>query len=333
MKKMADIEYAYASSLIRASGEKGTAAMRLERIRDCRSIDELCSAAADMFRVSGGNDIGVILDAALAEAAYCLKDAVPDASLYAPLFYKYDCCNIKTVLKCDIRGLDVGDSLYPFGTVSADDVKTAVREHTAGVLPSAMERALGEARRSYAAGDAAAIDLILDRACFEDMSSGAALGGEAFMIRAVRDRADMTNLLTSLRISKMGLESAAAASLMRRAFVPGGSIGISEFVTSDDVPVKTEIAAGSAANDRLSAALKAAVQGNGRKAADAATTEKMLDEALLASASDVKYIPFGFEVPAAFFIIREAEVKNCRLAAAGLASRETGSERMRETYV
>lgn len=332
MKKVPDTEYAYASSLIRASGEKGTAAMRLERIRDSHSLEELRETASDMFRISSGGDINFVLDTALAEAAAILKDAVPDASLYAPLFYKYDCCNIKTILKCDIRGISADGMLYSFGTVSPEETVRAVREYITGVLPTAMERALGKARTAYTAGDASAIDLILDAGCFEDMATAAASSGEDFMIRAVRDRADMTNLLTSLRIWRMGLESAAAVSLMHRAFVPGGSIGISDFVTVDDALVETKIAAGSAANDRLSSALRAAVQGDGRRSVDSATAERMLEEAILTDVSDVKYTPFGFSVPAAFFIIREAEVKNCRLAAARISSGDN-SERMRVAYV
>lgn len=332
MKKMPDTEYAYASSLIRSSGEKGTAAMRLERIRDSRDIEELRSAAADMFRVADSGDLDAILDRALETAAAVLKDAVPDASMYAPLLYKYDCCNIKTVLKCDIRGLSAKGMLYSFATVPADETAKAVREHIPGVLPPAMEKAVGEARTSLAAGDTSAIDLLLDAACFRDMADSAQAGGEDFMIKTVRDRADMTNLLTSLRISRMGLESAAAASLMRRAFVPGGSIGISEFVTADDALVQTEISALAAANDRLAGAIRSAVQGDGRRSADLATAERMAEEAILTHVSDVKYIPFGFSVPAAFFITREAEVKNCRLAAARITSGDD-SERMREAYV
>lgn len=332
MKKIPDTEYAYASSLIRASGEKGTAAMRLERIRDARDMDELSDAARDMFRVAVGGDVNDILDAALAEAAALLKDAVPDASLYAPLLYKYDCCNIKTVLKCDIRGLSAEGMLYTFGTVGADETVKAVREHIPGILTPAMEKAIGEARASCAAGDTSAIDLLLDAACFRDMANSAQASGEDFMIRIVRDRADMTNLLSSLRISRMGLESAAAAALMRRAFVPGGSIGISEFITADDALTQTETSALAAANDRLSAAICSAVQGDGRRSADLTTAERMAEEAILADVSDVKYVPFGFAVPAAFFIIREAEVKNCRLAAARIKSGDH-SERMREAYV
>ena len=49
-----------------------------------------------------------------------------------------------------------------------------------------------------------------------------------------------------------------------------------------------------------------------------------------------RYVPFGVHVPAVFLVNREAELKNCRIIAAGLEAGVSGTdlrERIRVDYV
>ena len=78
------------------------------------------------------------------------------------------------------------------------------------------------------------------------------------------------------------------------------------------------------------AVLRILAQGN------AARPEKEFDSAVYRLVNRERYVPFGVHVPAVFLLNREAELKNCRIIAAGLEAGLSGAalrERIRVDYV
>lgn len=322
-----DREYVFASSFIKAAEGKGTPAERLSRFREASDRDSLRSSAAEAFKVSAEN----VYDEAINSAVELVKSALPDFSAVVPLLYKYDCANIKTAVKCKIRGISPEGLLFSCGTLPASAVVNAAESSDFSKIPGELGAAAAEALKTYQkTGEVRSIDLILDRACFADMKKAAEESGCELTGRIVRTRADGTNLLTAMRISAEGLSPDTAASLFERAFVPGGNMPLSSFCSVENGVEDAEKISARAAGDTASVIKTAA------KCPDADAAAKVIDEEIISLCMKYRFKPFGPEVAVSLIVVREAEITNCRIieAAIGTENREdTVRERLRAAYV
>ena len=322
-----DREYVFASSVIKASDAKGTPGERLARFRECTDSESLRSAAAEAFGVGGEN----VYDEALNKTVSLVKNVIPDFSTVAPLLYKYDCANIKTAVKCKIRGIEPASLLFTCGTVPEKTVIDAAEASDFSEIPGEMGKGAEKALAVYQkTGEVRAIDLILDAACFADMKKTADESGCPLTKRIVALRADGTNLITSMRIGAMGLSADVAVSLFERAFVPGGNMPVSAFCSAESGIFDAQTVAHHAVGDTADAVKTAA------KCADADSAAKAVDEAILSMCMSYKFKPFGPEVAVSLVVLREAEITNCRIieAAQGSENREDAvRERLRVAYV
>lgn len=309
-------DFLFASAHLRAREKGGSAADRLAALSSAKNADELCFTAADAFGVSAEGGLSAVLDRAMLDAVDCVRGAVPDFSVFAPLLYKYDCTNIKTALKCSILSIDFEDKLFSCGSVEKDAAAKAIREAKWNIFPAAMAEAASKAKETYLkTGEARAIDLMLDRACFEDMVRDAA---DPLICDIISMRADAANTLTSLRIAAMYMPEETAAALMPRALVSGGKIPHSAF---DLGLAKLADAAGE------SIIKNEIVKLSKSPSISFAEAELMFDDAILAKLTEVKYTSFGSAVATRYLLVREAEIMNCRIIAAG------NEERIRRAYV
>ncbi len=323
-------DYVFASSFLRAADGRGTPRERLARFGEASSKESLRAAVAEAYGIAGGADI---YERVLGDAAEKMRGALPDFSVMYPLLFKYDCNNIKTAIKCAVKNTDPDGLMFSFGAISPDTVISCAKKSSFSALPdyaSSMRRAAQEAMHLYRkTGEARAIDLMLDAACFKDMKKAADEGGVELIKNIVTLRADGTNIMTCLRIAAAGLQPATAVSLTERAFVSGGDIPLSAFLTADGGTADAESAAKKAPYGSVSAdAARRAAKADGFAAA-----EKVIDEAVLALADKFRFKPFGAEVAVRFFLIREAEMTNCRIIEAAMSGDGSVKERMRKAYV
>ncbi len=326
-----DTEYMYASARIRAAEGKDTAAARLERMLDCRTPEMLLRTVIECGFLRDEHSQPETLEqawnTALTDAAALVKEVAPDPAVYDFLFYKYDCNNIKTALKAELLGLDYSSNYYSCGTVDTQALQSRLAKGNVTGLPTHMAEAVGEAMEAYAqTGEGRQIDFLLDKACYGDMADNVRTNGVPLFQEYVAAKADLTNVLSSVRLSESSPDAAFA--IFDRAYVPGGTIPKEQFGTS---------AAGcrsySELSEHMTGMVKDAVDqiqaGNVRP-------EKVMDEMALSLLNRERYTPFGVHVPAVFFLQREMELKNGRIIAAGIAAGLSGSvlrERIRVAYV
>lgn len=322
-----DREYVFASSFIKASEGRGTPAERLARFREASDAAALRAAAAEAFRVSEDN----VYDGAIASAAALAHEAIPEKELISPLLYKYDCANIKTAIKCTIRNISPEGMLFTCGTVPVQTVIDAAQSSDFKKIPGAMGKAAEEALKVYTkTGEVRAIDLILDRACFQDMKKSADTLGCDLVKNIVKIRADGVNLLTAMRIAADGLDADTAFSLFERAFVPGGEMKLSAFASPSSGVFSADKIASHASGASADAVKTAAKETDPEKA------QRMIDEAILKLCTKYRFKPFGPEVAVSLMVIREAEITNCRIIEASFGEAnadETVRERLRVAYV
>lgn len=326
-------EYLFSSSFLRAGEGVGTPAQRMMRMLEAQTPAQLYAAMAEMFRVSCAEET-TVFDTALGDAVERVRGAVPDFTVFAPLLYKYDCTNIKTVLKCLVQNISAYDAFYTCGTVAAAEMQQAVNTGVFPTLPPAMGAAAEAARLEYGkTGEVRCIDLLLDQACYRDMADAAAAGGVELIQTVVTMRADFANILACLRIRASGVSHETGAALLTRAFVPGGQIGREQLLSAEHgCSTLPEIA-----QKIQDAYVKDAVRrAAGVSASDFLTVEKVFDDAVLRATEAYRYVPFGPEVIVRYLLLREAEVRNGRVVASRFAAgvdAETIRERLCDVNV
>ena len=239
MKKIQPTEYMYASARIRALENRMVGRERLERLVEARSSEEVMDRLAE-YGLSpaesadgslGVEDVGVIRDGMLTSAlrrAYDeVETSVPDPAVFRYFRYPYDCNNLKAAVKCAVRGIPAGDMLFDFGTVPADKVESLLREGKLNAFPPAMAAAVSAAREAFdKTGDPRRIDVILDRACYEDMLAAVK---DDTLLGWLRAKIDLTNILTTLRILRMN-RGGVGADFLAEALLRGGTLS-PEFFT------------------------------------------------------------------------------------------------------
>lgn len=328
-----DTEYMYASAKIRAAEGKDTARARMDRLVECRSVPALLAAVVDLGFLEEGDAPDTLKDAlrhALDHAVALVQNAVPEPEIYHFLLYKYDCSNLKVALKASILGKDYSELYFCCGTFPVDGLTERLAEEDFTGIPAHMAEAYVEARDTYAkTGEVRVIDLTLDRACFADIADNVEKYSVPLFVRYAAARADLTNLQTAQRLAAGHAVPETASALMKRAYVPGGTLPLALFFAEDGSVRDYEALADVLEDDALRALLTKVL--SDRKPPDGA-----FDNYAYRLFADLRFQAFGVEIPFWFLLIREAEIKNCRLIEAGLYAGlkpEEIRERTRVDYV
>lgn len=343
MKKLQPTEYMYASARIRALENRLVGRERTDILVESKTSEEVMNKLAeygispaeeDSVTVSSGEKVtrqreAMLLDI-LQEAYREISASVPEPSVYAWFRYPYDCNNIKTVIKCQIRGLDPSDMLFDFGTVSAEATKQLLLEGKYDAFPPAMAAGASLARETFAkTGDPQQIDAILDKACYRDMLACAQDAGCDTMLSWLKAKVDLVNIMIALRILRMN-RGEMGKIFMDESLLPGGQLPLAFF---DEIYDGGEEALWSGLSASDYSAFAHRVEGTDRSLA---VIEKCADDHWMRLIREGARVPFGAEVAGGYLVGVEVSVKNIRiiLAAkdAGLSS-DVLRERIRESYV
>lgn len=329
--------YMYTTARIRALENGMVGKEKLARLMDVHTAAEAEARLSEMGvalvrDADGRTDREGTFDAILKEA-FALCDGAPQPERFRFLHDRYDCNNIKAVLKSRLRGIAPGRMLMPCGSVPADRVAEAVESGQTGVFPAHMAAAIPAAMDACTqTGNAQLIDRCLDRACFADMAQGAKKTPVAWFSQTVRMEADLINLRMCVRVLRMGggENTVAGRELARESLLPGGALD-AEWLLS--LLPRGEAGIGAALSgtpyEKFGAALK-----NGD--AKAYRLECLADNLRMEHVRSARYVTYGAQAVAAYVIGREYEVRNLRILLAGLDAKLDGAvirERMRESYV
>ena len=245
--------------------------------------------------------------------------------------YPYDCNNVKAAMKGFIRGADPREMMFDFGTASIADVVEMVQRKDFDGLPASMRAAAAMAMEAYAKSkNPQTIDLMLDRACFADMLDAAKSSGEEFAIRLVQMKIDLINLITVVRILRMGQRDVLARPFLEEALLGGGTL-----------TEKTLLEWFDGGEDYLwnrlyhtpLGKLSESLAGREKTLTE---VERFADDLLMQTVREARFAAYGAEVLIAYLLATEYTVRNLRIVFAGKATGlapETIRERMRDAYV
>lgn len=336
--KYKDTDYMYSSARLRALETKMLGREGCERLLSAENVDEMLEVLADFgYRTVRKQDADqrskadreATLFTALSDAFREVAEILPQLHIVRLFQYKYDCNNIKAVIKARGRGTDHKDMMFPLGTLGPEEVLEAVETGDYGALPEHMASAAKEAADVYLkTKNPQKIDLILDRACFADMLKAALESGVPFVIRYVRVKIDLTNILMCIRLLRMGAGNT-GRSLYEDAIIDGGELHREFLLGLYDRGESrlAEVLAGTAYS-----AFAAAIDAD----SSISRIEHEADRYVMNMVRGVKWLPFGAELAAAYLVALEYGLTNIRII---LAGKEAGlaegaiRERMREMYV
>lgn len=321
-----DTEYLYATAYIRSVEEKGLCRDLLARMLDAPSADDALTLLKEAYH---GVADEIICDEIVNEAYRTVDDIVSVPDMFAFMRYPYDANNIKTAIKCGVKGTPVEGLMFGCGTLSESAYGMMAETGNFSELPSAIADAAKNAADAFVkTGDPQSIDLPIDRACLEAMMDEADRTGSAFIKATIRIRIDIANVMTALRVARMG--SKTADGILATARAEGGSIPKAKLISAatEDAPVEAIGAVTSVFSAEL-----ADVISPDKKLGD---LERELENRYLAAVYAAKSVSFGCEVPYAYLVAAEYNSKNARIILAGKRAGlppDSIRERMRLYYV
>ncbi len=259
-----------------------------------------------------------------------LADLISQAPELRLWLYQYDCNNVKAAIKGFAREIDPRSMMFDFGMLSVEQVIEMTKSGKFEALPANMAKAAGEAVASYSKNrNPQQIDLLLDKACFADMTADAAQSGVQFAKELVAEKIDLTNLLITVRILRRGGSNTDRV-FLEDALIGGGKNDVSYFLSLYDL-----------GEEKLWSKLYYSEYGKiSEQLFETSRTltdvERVADNYWMESIRRAKLIPYGSEVLIAFLLAHEYEVRNLRILLAGKEaglSNETIRERIRNSYV
>lgn len=260
-----------------------------------------------------------------------LEDVWDMLRAYAPndreleiLLYKNDFHNLKAALKAVISGKEPQHYFIRPTNLDLDKLVVAIKSKEYEYLPEYIRKTAQEAYELLTRTlDGQLSDSVIDTAALEAMQRAAYRHGGEFM----RRYAEMTALYADIK-------TAYRCALMKKSksFIETAVCGTSELDKDSLVRAALEGVDGLFAyleNTQYSDAAKLLRE-------SPAKFEKLCDDEMIELAQTARMTAFGTEPLAAYYLAKEAEIKNLRIISVCKESgtdRETITERMRKLYV
>lgn len=327
MSHRKDTDYLSVSARIRAMENRLLTAERMDRMIEARDNEEAMKILAECG-YSGAGTLEEVLAQARADIFKDLSSAVPDPRLAEVFQLKYDYHNAKTLLKCRVTGADPARLLLDGGRYDRQRLLDGWHREDLRGCSDPFRRAMEQARLVLEEEhDPQRADLILDRACFEEMAQLAKDLDSRYLQGYVRLSVDVANLRTAVRVSRMGKEG----DFLRQVLLPGGSVSEQSIVAARGDGLGEVFQSGPLAQAAMLGA-KLSQPGSGALTA----FEKACDDALTDYLTSARMIPFGEEIVIGYLYAREQELTAIRAIFAGRAAGLDGDtirQRLRKTYV
>ena len=331
-------DYIFVSSCVRGMGKDLLEAKDISKMTGAKSKQEAIRVLADLGYATEDATRGVesaIVDAMLSlELNKSYKKVIsmlPDKKALDTILLVYDYHNIKALIKGEMANTDPSDSTVDIGTIPLENLTHMLRERDFVTMSFTMKSAIQEALESFAkAKDPQRIDFVLDKACYLNMKAESQKTGCQFLVDYVTLLIDTINLKTFARMREMKADWVA----FNKVFLPGGKISESIFVGGFDEDYS-----------HFSEKLRpyhtfedVMVKGGNMLVETGRFTEleRLCDDAIMELARNAKYVPYGLEVPTAYLIAKEGEIRLVRIILAAIdqgLSQEQIASRIRRTYV
>ena len=306
MSHKKDTDYLSISARIRALENRLLTWERLERMVDAREDSEALKVLAECgygeLTALNGAALEQVLGAAREKLFAELAGGLPDDRLLDLFRLKYDYHNAKVLVKAKATGQEASRLLVAGGRYSPEELEQGLA-HCGDFFRNAVEQA-GELMEQT--GDPQLADLLLDKACFEEMGLLAKECGSAYLQGYVRLAVDAANLRSCVRCGR--LEK--GHDFLKQVLMEGGNVSVDALLRAREVGEPFRVGPLSEAG-RLADELA-------KPGAGALTDfERECDNALMAYQEKARRTPFGEEVVAGYLFAREAELTAIRTVMAG----------------
>ena len=308
---------------------------RIEKMLDSKTADDAVKILLELDYGDGDENISAsafeaLLSRELVKTYEIVLSMVPEQAYFEIFLYPNDYHNIKALLKAEFLGIDASELLIDAGTIPAASLTDMVRNRDYMGMREEMAHGVQDALDVYAATqDPQAVDLIMDKACYSDMSLLAAELNRSFINDYLALKIDVVNLITFIRAREMSKPR----DFFAKIFIDSGNISDRIFLGGYDEPAE-QFAEKLAVYGLKDVLLEGAhmIRETGRFTA----LEKLCDNFLMSYMEEAKYFMSGIEPLIAYLTAKESEIKTVRIIMAGkLAgiSSELIRERVRSTYV
>ncbi len=260
-----------------------------------------------------------------------IYDTLPERKELSLLLLPFDYHNLKVCLKAEFLGLTPDDNyLVSTGDIDRHKIVAMVKERNYIHMSTHMKAAMESAIDLFGRGnDPQEIDLVMDKACYKEMSEKARESGVEFLVGLVELEIDLLNIKSFVRLKQMKMPW----TFFQKIFLEGGRIAESLFIGAYEEPY------GQFAEKLAPYGLKDAVLEGTNKLQESGEfwlLEKLTADALMEYNKKAKYLSFGIEPIAGYWTAKEVEIDNLRIILLGKKiglSPEKIGERLRESYV
>ena len=322
-----DTDYLAISARIRAMENRLLTRERMDRMIEARDDAEAMKVLAECGYHDQAGLEGALAQAR-AETFADLSKAVPDPRLTEVFQLKYDYHNAKVILKAQAMHVEPDRLLLAGGRYDPGELLEGWRREDLRGCSEAFRRAMAQAGTALEENhDPQQADLILDRACYEEMARLARELKSNFLQGYVRLSVDVANLRTAVRVHRMGKEG----EFLRQVLLPGGNVSEQAILSARGEALGDVFRAGPLAQAAELGAKLARAEGGSLTA-----FERECDNALTAYLAAARRIPFGEEPVIGYLYAKEQEITAIRAIFAGRAAGLDGDtirQRLRATYV
>ena len=322
-----DTDYLSISSRVRAMENRLLTAERLERMIDARDDAEALKVLTECGYGELTGLTGPQLDRALNAARVAALDEiaamVPQSVLVDVFRVKYDYHNAKVLVKARGDEQTAQRLLVPGGRYAPGQLLAGLQDCTPH-----FRQAVEQAEVCLAdTGDPQQSDMLLDRACFAEMSRLAGQCSTPFMRGYVSLLADTVNLRACVRCARMDKDR----EFMACVLVEGGSVPAADLLRSWGQGAGALFRSGP-----LAEAAELADRLTGPDSGSLTELERLCDDALMDYQRRARRVAFGEEVVAGYLFAKEAELTAARTVMAGRMAGlepEVIRRRLRRSYV
>ena len=306
----------------------------LKRIIDTDNLEEALSSLNDtkygelIQKIDRPEDYEKVLSQMLLDSYKAMIKISPDENLVHYLEEKYNFHNLKVLVKELIQDADYSLIYIDIGKIDLVKIKRNLKEDLIDddKYLSYAKKALDLYKENKDPQD---IDLSLDKDFYEKLLEDSENLDYESLINFTKERIDLTNLKTLLRIKGQGQ----SVDLLEKALIDGGNIDKNLF--RDSLNADKNSYSNLFFKEKIYPQVKKSMEENDLNKA-MQKLEKVIDNHLMDFAKESKKVSYGPEVIMGYLISREMEIKNLRIiltAKLNSLSREFMEERLRDLYV
>lgn len=332
MSHRKDTDYLAISTRIHAMETRMLTRERMERMIEAKdnadALKVLEECGYGELSQAGAQGLEQMLAQARSAVFRDIRSAVPCGELVETFQLKYDYHNAKVLVKAEAMGSAPQRLLVSGGRYDPKNLAEGWERDDLRFCSDAYRSALTQAKEALAAsGDPQKADLMLDKACYVEMTQLARKSESPFLQGYVRLSIDVANLRTAVRCARMDKDT----EFLSRVLLPGGNVSERTIALAKGDGLKDAFQAGKLAQ---AAALGSKLAHPG---AGALTEfERLCDNALTDYLSAAKMIPFGEQTVIGYLYAKEAELTAVRTIMSGRMAgldADTIRSRLRAVYV